>query len=1120
MKKIITTSLAVIFACVIATFDARAQSFVPIPTYIPCASTDGGVTFVCCSTSVLCPLATICVNEPVDLAAYYSGSYNTAGFTVTAPGGIVSGTTVSFPVAGTYTACIDFGSQSECGIITVNPLPIILVNSPSICTGQSVVLTASGAGGGGTYSWSTGAVGTSITVSPTTTTSYTVTGTDGNGCPGTAVATVTVHAPPTVNFEPNLSICSGTIVPINSFASTPSGATFTWTNSNVAIGLAGSGSGALPSFTATNTTSAPIVATITVTPFLDCPGAPMTFTITVNPLPITVHTPPPVCPGSCVILTASGATLYQWQPGGLSGSSVTVCPTTATTYTVTGTSGTCTGTTTVLVTMAPTPTITATASPSTLTPPSATTSFITTTTTGGSGFTYSWLPATGLSSTVVSNPVATPTVTTTYTVTVTNSAGCTSSTTVTVNVAPQSLCTLAYAYTVNGGNVTTAFGALTGLSGQNIKISGVFTVNTSFNFSGCNIVMEPNSRIDVSSGATLLITGQTHIYACDSVWKGINLLSGSAAQIMNSSIIEEAEAGVTLNTGSTAIIENCIFNRNHTAVKVLATTSATSPLSMKGCVVTCRDLLLSSAVGGNPLAPTVWTNILANVYVGQNLKWPYYAYRSIYGVTAVDVNNLQFGNTASPTNFNGFDTLMAAGIHLTRTNAVIYNNKFRHINSTLNPYGPGTPLIGTGVYAIGTTTAAYSIQVGGGLANQPNDFFNVNTAVDVMRYTTNNVLYNTILNTSSTVATWGGYGKIGIRITPSANNTVNVSNNAITNAATGITVSRSMTTTPQTVSLTINYNSVVANASGFCNTGISLTDPTATVLLNGTVREISFNTITEAGTCINLLNVKNKVTVYYNSCRTRYHATANINGIKLSNCATVDVLNNHTKSTVTGANINSYGIYLLNSAANAVRCNTIEHATRSLVFSGNCLSVGSYTQNTMKSAQAGFVLLVSGTVVGTQGSSVSGADNYWDPATVITHVLNNSTSFDYYRSGTLLGTFITNPSIITGPIVEFAATAPLGCGAVPARFGNPEESTMTSSMSVYPNPNNGQFTINTNSSEPKDVMVYDMNGRVVFTMVQTTETSIAVDISNEAKGLYVVKVSDGTNVQTARVSNQ
>lgn len=51
-------------------------------------------------------------------------------------------------------------------------------------------------------------------------------------------------------------------------------------------------------------------------------------------------------------------------------------------------------------------------------------------------------------------------------------------------------------------------------------------------------------------------------------------------------------------------------------------------------------------------------------------------------------------------------------------------------------------------------------------------------------------------------------------------------------------------------------------------------------------------------------------------------------------------------------------------------------------------------------------------------------------------------------------------------------------------------------------------------------MVYDMNGRVVFTMVQTTETSIAVDISNEASGLYVVKVSDGTNVQTARVSNQ
>jgi len=56
------------------------------------------------------------------------------------------------------------------------------------------------------------------------------------------------------------------------------------------------------------------------------------------------------------------------------------------------------------------------------------------TATGGTS--YTWTPATGLSSTVVSNPNAAPTATTTYTVTVSNTAGCTATAAVTVTVNP------------------------------------------------------------------------------------------------------------------------------------------------------------------------------------------------------------------------------------------------------------------------------------------------------------------------------------------------------------------------------------------------------------------------------------------------------------------------------------------------------------------------------------------------------------------------------------------------------------------------------------------------------------------------------------------------------------
>ncbi|MCK7538012.1 MAG: hypothetical protein MZV63_47170 [Marinilabiliales bacterium] len=62
--------------------------------------------------------------------------------------------------------------------------------------------------------------------------------------------------------------------------------TYAWTNSTPSIGLAASGSGNIPSFTATNIGTAPVTATITVTPsFEGCAGTPQTFTITVNPTP-------------------------------------------------------------------------------------------------------------------------------------------------------------------------------------------------------------------------------------------------------------------------------------------------------------------------------------------------------------------------------------------------------------------------------------------------------------------------------------------------------------------------------------------------------------------------------------------------------------------------------------------------------------------------------------------------------------------------------------------------------------------------------------------------------------------------------------------------------------------
>lgn len=134
-----------------------------------------------------------------------------------------------------------------------------------------------------------------------------------NGCTGSPVTyTITVNPTATVVAVTNTIACAGTDLAATVFTSTTTGGTvtYTWTNDNTSIGLAASGTGNLPAFTATNTTCADITATITVTPTIDgagtsCEGTPITFTITIHPTPnaTIAAIAPELCEGSLVQLT-------------------------------------------------------------------------------------------------------------------------------------------------------------------------------------------------------------------------------------------------------------------------------------------------------------------------------------------------------------------------------------------------------------------------------------------------------------------------------------------------------------------------------------------------------------------------------------------------------------------------------------------------------------------------------------------------------------------------------------------------------------------------------------------------------------------------------------------------
>lgn len=164
-------------------------------------------------------------------------------------------------------------------------------------TNVSIGLASYGTGNILSFYSSPNCTGLNVTGTITVTPSY-------NGCPGPAMSfDVTVKSPATINQKPNVSVCPGAPINIGNFTSTPSGASFTWTNSNTAIGLAASGTGNIMQWNApSNSTCSNITSTITVTPTLNgCPGYPMSFAVTIYPTPQINQMPNiAVCPGQLV----------------------------------------------------------------------------------------------------------------------------------------------------------------------------------------------------------------------------------------------------------------------------------------------------------------------------------------------------------------------------------------------------------------------------------------------------------------------------------------------------------------------------------------------------------------------------------------------------------------------------------------------------------------------------------------------------------------------------------------------------------------------------------------------------------------------------------------------------
>src|SRR6185312_972634 len=255
--------------------------------------------------------AAISFNGPVSGETYSWTSTANVGFGTGGTGNIPAFTAAnssSAPVVATVTVTASANSCSNSSYsfkVTVNPTATVTntFSNPAYCNGAAgVAVSFSSNVASATYSWtSTKDVGfglsgtgnlasftaTNSTNSPITTT-VTVTPT-ANNCTGTPKSfTITVNPTPSVNQLQNQTVCNNVPMSAISFTTPTTGAvTYSWTNSNTAIGLGASGTGNIPVFTPVNTGSTQMSSTITVTPTSNtCSGTPMIFNILIDPTPV------------------------------------------------------------------------------------------------------------------------------------------------------------------------------------------------------------------------------------------------------------------------------------------------------------------------------------------------------------------------------------------------------------------------------------------------------------------------------------------------------------------------------------------------------------------------------------------------------------------------------------------------------------------------------------------------------------------------------------------------------------------------------------------------------------------------------------------------------------------
>lgn len=270
--------------------------------------------------------------------------------------------------------------------------------------------------------------------------------------------------------------------------------------------------------------------------------------------------------------------------------------------------------------------------------------------------TYAW----STSATTATIPVTTAG---SYSVTVTKSSSCTGVGSITldcVHCCRESSGILSFDGSPSVPYNLNSIAALSAGTTSEIALNGTLANTSALTINNSpNISMGENAEIIVHSGKTLTINN-SHLKACDKMWKGIYVEKGGTL-IVNNTTIEDAIEGIHVEGNGHIEVINSVFDRDNIGIGVWNSDFAKTD-KIESNVFKCT--------GGN------------------TLRAPYSGKRTLYGIAIYKVRGISIGDHLESTTTSNKFLSINNGIAATSSDVSIYNNLFDKIKDYNNviPY--------------------------------------------------------------------------------------------------------------------------------------------------------------------------------------------------------------------------------------------------------------------------------------------------------------------------------------------------------------------------------------------------------------------------------------------------